>query len=77
MWHLALDSLVRVANHSATLNLFFWSVITALSALCILVHLYKKRSLIFVGLKVCFMSVTSSVSETARHVPSSSNCLFF
>ena len=40
---------VRVANHLATLNLFFWSVIAALSALCIPIHLYKKRSLI-VGL---------------------------
>lgn len=68
---------VRVANHSATLNLFFWSVIAALSALCILVHLYKKRSLI-VGrcLFPClWLPVFQKSSRQVFLAPS--NCLFF
>lgn len=68
---------VRVANHSATLNLFFWSVIAAVSAFCIPVHLYKKRSLV-VGLCLFPYLRLPVFQESSRQVfLAPSNCFFF
>ena len=70
---------VRVANHSATLNLFFWSVITALSALCIPIRLYKKRGLI-VGLcqfPCLWLPVFQESSRQVFLAPSICCCFFF
>ena len=68
---------VRVANHSATLNLFVWSVITAMSAFCIPVHLYKKRSLV-VGLCLIPYLRLPVFQESSRQVfLAPSNYFFF